>query len=822
MINWHCAILKMKPDRDQEKSEKVTTSKAEFELQPEALYQACNLEKFDFTSTTDLENLSTTIGQDRALDAINFAVEMHHNSFNLYVMGSSGLGRHSLVRDALKETAEIATRPDDWCYVSNFQHPHSPYSLKVPAGTGCSLRSDMHQLIENLINTIPAVFQGDEYQRRHHEILQDIKAREDAATSELEAFASQNHILLVRGPNGFTLTPEKDGQALSSEDFDALPEQEQQDSLVALETLKNLLKDTMNKAPEWQNEIQTRMRLLDQEAMSLTVNQFIKGLEEKYAKYQNILKYLASVKDDLIENVEWFRKPEGSKESSISADDPVFNRYKVNILVDNSETKGAPIVFEDNPTYQNLTGRIEHIADMGTLQTDFTLIKAGALHRANGGYLILDADKVLLNYYAWEGLKRVLYSREIRIQSLERQLSLASTISLEPAPISVDLKVVLIGSRNLFYMLNEYDPEFSLLFKVGADFSEELPRDDENEFLYARLIATLQHREGLREIERDGVARIIEEAARRTWDSEKLSLHMGSLLDLLREADYHARKNQSLLVRRADVQAAIDAQMRRANQWQEKLLEEIIKDTIRIDTQGRQLAQVNGLTVLKLGDYMFGSPTRITATARLGSGELIDIERESEQGGEIHSKGVMILSSYLGERYAKHQPLSLSASLAFEQTYTLVDGDSASAAELCALISAIADVPIKQSLAITGSINQHGQMQAVGGVCEKIEGFFDLCNKRVLSGEQGVIIPASNVRHLMLKQEVIDAVKAGKFHIYAVDHVDQALTILTDLPAGQINQEGIYPQGTLNFMVQYRLTEWLALRQHFASPESNH
>jgi lon-related putative ATP-dependent protease len=456
---------------------------------------------------------------------------------------------------------------------------------------------------------------------------------------------------------------------------------------------------------------------------------------------------------------------------------------------------------------------------MGTLMTDFTLIKAGALHRANGGFLILDIDKVLINPFAWEGLKRALNAVEIRIQSLERQLSLVSTISLEPQPIPIDLKVILVGSRRLFYLLKEYDPEFALLFKVAADFSEELPREKDNELLYARLIATLQRREGLSDIERDGVARIIEHSARRTWDSEKLSLHMGSLLDLLREADFHAKLNGNQMVRRQDVQAAIDTQAYRASQLQEQLQEEILKGTLRIETNGIQLAQINGLSILQLGDYAFGAPTRISATARLGTGELIDIERESELGGRIHSKGVLILSSYLGERYAKHQPLSLSASLVFEQTYSMVEGDSASAAELCALLSALADVPIKQSLAITGSINQHGQMQAIGGVCEKIEGFFDLCKKRGLNGKHGVIIPKVNVRHLMLKQELVDAAAAGKFHIYAVDHVEQAMELLTDLPVGQPDANGLFPEGSINHLVKLRLAEWIALRQHYANPQ---
>ena len=789
---------------------------SEHRLGPDELYHACSLERFGFSSTAELEPLSTTIGQDRALEAIEFGVEMKHGSFNLFVMGSPGLGRHTLVREALQGHAATAHTPPDWCYVANFQRPHNPQMLQVPAGTARQLRADLRQLVEDLLLAIPAAFQGDEYQRRRQEIIDDFKSEEEAAAQALGRAAAERSIVLLRGPTGYTLTPQKDKKILSPEDFDALQEEEKEKFLASLEEMKQKLKETMSKVPEWQHRLQNRQRDLDRETMKLTVTQFLAVIEKRYEKYANVVAYLQAVEADIIENVEQFRRVDASGEQVFTADDEAFHRYQINILVDNAETRGAPIVFEDNPTYQNLVGRIEHIAHMGTLVTDFTLIKAGALHRANGGFLVLDAEKVLLNPYAWDGLKRALNAEEIRIESLERQLSLVSTISLEPQPIPIDLKVVLIGSRQLFYLLKEYDPEFALLFKVAADFSEELPRKDDNELLYARLIATLQHREGLREIDRDGVARVIERSARLSYDGHKLSLHMGTLIDLLREADYQAAQHGERMISAANVQAALDAQAHRTSQIQEKLREQVLENVIRIDTSGSQLAQVNGLSYLELGDYAFGAPTRISATARLGSGELIDIERESEQGGSIHSKGVLILTSYLGERYAKHQPLSLSASLVFEQTYSHIDGDSASAAELCALISAIADIPIRQALAITGSINQHGQMQAIGGVCEKIEGFFDLCQHRGLTGSHGVIIPRSNVRHLMLKQSLRDAAAEGKFHIYAVEHVEQALELLTGMPAGRPDADGIYPEGTINHLVQLRLAEWIALHRHFA------
>jgi len=799
-------------------SHPVTEQSASFLLPPDQLYKRSDLAGFDFASTADLKPLSTTIGQQRALEAIEFGVTMPHASFNLYVMGSTGLGRHTLVREALQEHADKGAAPSDWCYIANFQRPHTPRILQLPAGKGRALRTDLQQLIEDLLVAIPAGFQGDEYQRQHNEILEDFKQAEDEAARELGRLAAERNIALLRGPSGFTLTPQKDNKILSPKDFEALPEEEKERFHEALEEMKERLKKTMSKVPEWQHRVQHRLRELDRETMKLTVTQFMAGLEKKYSEYPRVLDYLAQIKTDLIENAEQFRRLDDSGQQTLSADDAVFRRYSINILVDNAETRGAPIIFEDNPTYQNLIGRIEHVAHMGTLHTDFTLIKSGALHQANGGFLILDAEKVLTKPFAWEGLKRVLQAQEIRIESVERQLSLVSTISLEPQPIPIRLKVVLIGSRRLFYLLKEYDAEFGLLFKVAADFSEELDREKDNELLYARLVATLQHREGLRAISRDGVERIIEHSARQAWDSGKLTLHIGSLVDLLRESDFQAGRRASTLVQQQDIQAAIEAQAYRASQVQEMLQEQTLKDVLRIDTKGSQLAQVNGLSFLQMGDYSFGAPTRISATARLGSGEVIDIERESEQGGPIHSKGVLILASYLGERYAKHQPLSLSASLVFEQTYSHIEGDSASAAELCALISAMADIPIRQSLAITGSINQHGQMQAIGGVCDKIEGFFDLCDKRGLNGKQGVIIPTANVRHLMLKQNLVDAAAAGQFHVYAVDHVEQALELLTGLPAGQADSNGIFPAGSINHRVQLRLAEWMALRQHYANP----
>jgi lon-related putative ATP-dependent protease len=493
----------------------------------------------------------------------------------------------------------------------------------------------------------------------------------------------------------------------------------------------------------------------------------------------------------------------------------LMRRYKVNVIVDNSDTEHAPVIYEDNPTYQNLIGRIEHMARMGALMTDFHLIKAGALHRANGGYLLLDARKVLTEPYAYEALKRALDSEKLRIESLGRQLSIISTVSLEPEPIPLNVKIGLYGNRLIYYLLTQFDPEFADLFKVQADFHEEMDWDEENQQLYARLIGTMVREAELQPFERGAVARVIEHSARMVGDSEKLSTKGETLGDLLREANHWAQENGNGIVTAQDVQRAIDAQIYRADRLRERMQEAILRDTVLIDTDGEEVGQINGLSIIPLGDFMFGRPTRITARTRMGKGEVVDIEREVELGGPIHSKGVLILSGFLGARYAEEKPLSLSASLVFEQSYGQIEGDSASSAELYSLLSSLAQVPIKQSMAVTGSVNQRGQVQAIGGVNQKIEGFFDICEARGLTGDQGVIIPASNVKNLMLRHDVIDAVGEGRFHIYPVETVDEGIEILTGVPAGERGPDGNYPEGSINFKVEQRLGELAEKRSEF-------
>jgi lon-related putative ATP-dependent protease len=540
-----------------------------------------------------------------------------------------------------------------------------------------------------------------------------------------------------------------------------------------------------------------------------------------------VLRYLDAVRQDLLDNARELLQSQGQQAAdpfalpaARASSFPLLRRYQVNVLTDHSEESAAPVVFEDYPTYQNLVGRVEHLAQMGTLVTDFTLIRAGALHRANGGYLILEALKVLQQPFAWEGLKRALKARQIRIESPGQALSLVSTVSLEPEPVPLAVKVVLLGDRLLYYLLYAFDAEFAELFKVAADFDDVIDRTEQNELRYARLIAALAQEKGLRPFDRRAVARVVEQSARLVGDAEMLSAHMASLTDLLCEANYWAGLSGNGVVAAQDVQRAIDAQVYRADRLRARLQEEILRQTINIDTTGTRVGQVNGLSVIHLGNFAFGRPSRITARVRLGKGEVVDIEREVELGGPLHSKGVFILSSFLGARYAAAQPLSFSASLVFEQSYSGVEGDSASSAELYALLSAIAEVPIKQSLAVTGSVNQHGEVQAIGGVNEKIEGFFDLCRARGLSGEQGVLIPAANVKHLMLKEEVVRAVAAGEFHVYPIETVDQGVVLLMGLPAGERDASGAYPQGSLNDLVQKRLGELAEKRLAFSAPSN--
>ncbi len=792
-------------------------------LQAQQLYQSCDHEQFRFQTTADLEDMTEIIGQMRAMDAIRFGTGIHHDGYNLFVLGPSGIGKNSMVRLFLEKKAADEKKQDDWCYINNFDQPHKPKVLRLPSGRGEELRLRMETSVDYLRSAVPALFETDEYRAKASAIQEEFNKRQEQVFNELSEEAGKQQIALLRTPEGFAFAPLRDHEVIPPDEYEKFPEEEKKRVEAAIAELQARLEKIMRQIPQWRRERHERIKQLDRETTLSVVEHMVNEIKESYADLPEVLTYLDKVRQVMIDNADDFRKQEET--STMGGMTMVvrqsFHQYRVNVLVSNGEHPGAPIVSEDSPTYSNLVGRVEHIAQFGALVTDFTLIKSGALHRANGGYLLLDIRKVLVQPFAWEGLKRALQTREIRIESLGQMYSLVSTVSLEPEPIPLNTKVILFGDRMFYYLLQQYDPEFSELFKVAADFEERIERNADSHQLYARLISTLARKEKLLPFDRGAVARVIEHSARLVGDAERLSTHMRSIVDLLREADYWAREAGRSVAEAADVQSAIDAQIRRQDRLRDRLHEAILRDTLVIDTQGAVTGQVNGLSVMELGDFAFAQPTRITATTRLGDGELINIEREVKLSGAIHSKGVLILSSFLAARYAKNQPLAFSASLVFEQSYGFVEGDSASMAELCALLSNLANAPIKQSLAITGSVNQFGQAQAIGAVNEKIEGFFDICAARGLTGEQGVLIPAANVKHLMLRHDVVAAAEAGQFRIFAVENVDQAISLLTGLPAGEEDAKGNCPVGSINRKVTERLAELTKIRQSFARRMQN-
>lgn len=792
-------------------------------LETQQLHRACDPDQFSFRTTAEVADLTDIVGQARAMDAVRFGSDIRRDGYNLFVLGSSGMGKHSLVKQFLESRANREAEPADWCYLNNFTQPHKPKVLKLPCGKGEELRQHMERLVDYLRSAVPVQFESEEYRSRISAIQQEYNERQEREIAELGEEAEKKEIILLRTPEGFALAPGRNREVIPPDEYDKLP-QEKKDRIEAdISELQTHLEKILSHLPQRRRERSERIKQLNYEMMLSSVAHMIDELRAIYAGLPGVLAYLDAVQQDMVMHVDDFRKPDES--INISGMSVVthqtFNNYQVNVLTSNHHKAGAPVINEDNPTYSNLVGRVEHISQFGALVTNFTLIKPGALHRANGGYLLLDIRKVLMQPFAWEGLKRALQARKIHIESLGQVYSLVSTVSLEPEPVPLDVKVVLFGERMFYYLLQEYDPEFKELFKVAADFEETIERTPENDFLYAQLIATLSRKEGLLPYDRHAVARVIDHSARLTGDSQKLSMHMRSIADLLHEADYWARANNSDAVRASDVQQAIDAQIRRQDRIRDRLYEAIQRDILMIATHGAVTGQVNGLSVIELGGFAFAQPARITATTRFGKGDVINVEREVKLSGAIHSKGVFILSSFLAARYAKDQPLALSASLAFEQSYGMIDGDSASLAELCALLSNLADAPVNQVLAVTGSINQLGQVQAIGAVNEKIEGFFDICNARGLTGDQGVLIPAANVQHLMLRRNVVAAAAAGKFHIYAVANIDQAIALLTGLAAGEADANGEYPHGSINGLVAARLSELGKISQSYLGNKSH-
>ena len=790
------------------------------------LYRHTDLEIFSFETTEDLEELDEVIGQPRAEDAINFGIGIRREGYNIFALGPSGTGKRAMVRKTFQEKAATEPAPDDWIYVYNFKQRNQPCAISLPAGKGLEFKRDMENLVEELRTTLSAAFESDEYRTRKQIIEQEFQERQEKSLEGLQEQARQSNLSLIRTPGGLVFAPMREGEVLSPEEFQGMSDEERKEIEGRLETFQGELQKLLQSVPDIQRQIRDRMKELNREVITYAVGGLMDEIQSKYSEFDLVREYLTDARENILENATDFLQEEEDPGGE-SAQNPMavlmararagqpspLRRFEVNLLVDNSGLKGAPVIEENNPTYQNLVGEVEHTAQMGALLTDFTLIKPGALHKANGGYLILDARKVLMQPYAWEALKRALQTNCLRIESIGQMLSLISTATLEPEPVPLQVKIGLFGDRILYYLLSMHDQEFNELFKVQADFEELVNREDGVQERYARMIGNIVRQHNLKPFDRGAVARVIEHSARMTGDSERLSMQVREISDILDEADYWANINGRVspkgngVVTAEDVQMAIDKRIYRADRLRERDQETILRGTIYIDTEGEKVGQINGLSVLQLAGFSFGRPSRITARVRMGKGEVVNIEREVEMSGPIHSKGVLILSAFLGARYAYERPLSLTGSLVFEQSYAGVEGDSASSTELYALLSAIANIPLKQSLAVTGSVNQHGQVQPIGGVNEKIEGFFDICKSRGLTGEQGVLIPRSNVKHLMLRQDVIRAAEEGKFHIYPVETVDEGIELLTGMPAGEPDEEGKYPEGTVNGRVQQALIE---------------
>ena len=762
-----------------------------------------------FKSTAELEPILGLIGQERALKAIQFGASIKSHDFNVFVLGPAASGKTTAVRQYLERTATTKETPANWVYVNNFDSPNRPRALKLLPGRARALAKGMISAIDELRNTLPAMFEGEDYQARRRVIDEEFRSGQEEALEALNKRAQAQNIALLRTPQGFAMAPMHEGKIVKPDVFNTLPETMRKEVEQKIETLQKELETILERVPKSDKQRRLRTSELNEEVAKVAVHEALDDLAGVFADHPDVVDFLNGAGRDLIRNVGLFLAPAGEESEIVkqpvdTARDARFRRYLVNVIVgsDEKSSAGAPLIEELNPTYGNVIGRVEHLAQMGALVTDFLLIKPGALHKANGGYLLIDARKLLLSPFAWEALKRSIKGREIRIEQPSEISGVVATQTLDPEPIPLDVKVVLFGDRELYYLLAQNDPDFSRLFKVQADFDDSIARSAENDQAYARLITSIVKEHHLKAVDVKAVARVIEEGARLADDREKLSIEIGRIADLVREADYWAGEAGHDTIRREDVVRAIEEGIQRADRLRDRAQESINREIVLLDTTGAKVGQINGLSVLQLGSFSFGRPSRITARVRIGAGRVTDIEREVNLGGPLHSKGVMILWGFLAGRYAQDVPLALAASLVFEQSYGGVDGDSASSAELYALLSALSDVPIHQSFAVTGSVNQHGEVQAIGGVNEKIEGFYDACRARGLTSAQGVLIPASNVQHLMLREDVVEAVTKKKFSIYAVRTIDEGIEILTGVKAGERGAEGRFPAGTINRLVE--------------------
>lgn len=751
-----------------------------FELSPEKLKNKCDPGIFDFKTTEELEPLKGVIDQKRALSAINFSLGVKNFGFNLFVSGLPGSGRTSIVRKIVEEKAKTEKTPDDWCYVHNFTNPDNPSVIRFPADKGALFVNDMEDLINTVRKTIPKAFESEEYEKKRAEVIKRFQEEKEKLLRDVEELARKRGFLIQITPTGVATIPLFDGKPLKPEDLQKISPEEQKRIQEEGHKLLEEINKILIKVKKIDKKILESLQELDVEVAVFSIGHLLQDIKEKYKDVPEVLDYLENVKEDIISHLDKFKVQKAE-------DEDFYKRYKINLIVDNSNTKGAPVVFETNPTYFNLFGGIEYEAKMGVMVTNFNLIKAGAIHRANGGYLIVNAMDLLTTPFSWDTLKRTLKNGESRIENPGEYYRLVLTKTIKPEPIPVNLKVILIGTPYIYYLLYHYDEDFRKLFKVRADFDTSMDRTPENMKEYASFISSFVRRENIKNLTREAVSEVIDYGSRLVEDKKKISTRFQYICDIISEANYWAKGDGSEYIDRKHIKKAVEEKEFRSNLIKKKIQELIERGVILIDTEGKKVGQINGISIIQLGDYEFGKPSRITANIHMGNKGVINIEREVKLSGRIHNKGVLILSGFLGERYAKDKPLSLSATLTFEQLYEEFEGDSASSAELYALLSAIGNIPLKQNLAVTGSVNQKGEIQPVGGVNRKIEGFFDTCKVKGFTGDQGVIIPYENIDDLMLKDEVIEAVKNGKFHIYAIKTIDEGMELLTDLTMDKIN-----------------------------------
>jgi lon-related putative ATP-dependent protease len=782
------------------------------ELPAEKLRLVCNVNLMPCETTRELTPLQEIIGQERAVRALKFGLGIKEHGFNVYVAGYPGTGRTTAVKNFLEDIARKQPAPSDWCYVNNFSNEYEPKAIKLPSGKGKEFQKDMKDFIEGSRRALTKAFQSEDYAKKREATIAEVEHQRQQLINQLNTAAQKADFMIQSTHVGLILIPLIKGKPISDQELMALSPKVRDQIQQKRDKLESELRSAMRQFVDMDAKIHEELDRMNRDVALYAVGHLVADLAEKHKDIPDVATYLKDVQSNILDNLSQFIK--GPEEQQSQTPFPVpwmrevpFRDYDVNVLVDNSNVKGAPVIMESNPTYQNLFGKVEKEAQFGALITDFTMIRSGSLHKANGGYLILPVQELLVNPFSYESLKRALKSEHIVIEEAEERLGFATTKSLKPQPIPLSIKVILIGDPYLYQQLYVLDMEFNQLFKVKADFDTTMDRTDKNVEQYAAFVCALCEKESLKHLDGSGLAKLIEHSSRLAEDQQKLSTRFANVADIIREANFYATQENSDSVNGTHVKKAIEEKIYRSKLIQEKIQEMIKRGFLLIDTDAENVGQVNGLSVIELDDFEFGVPSRVTASVGLGREGVIDIEREAKMGGPIHTKGVLILSGYLNEKYAQDRPLSLSARLVFEQNYEGVEGDSASSTELYSILSALSGLPIKQNLAVTGSVNQKGEVQAIGGVNEKIEGFFEVCKAKGFTGKQGVMIPESNVQNLMLKEEIVEAVKTGKFHIYPVKTIDEGIEILTGIKAGERQKDGTFENGTVNYSVDKRLRE---------------